>query len=54
MTAFEDIKTGARFRGLDTAGVAEIVQVTRFGPDALNLVFRVDGRIGERLGHVVN
>jgi hypothetical protein len=49
MTAFEDIKAGARFRGLDTAGVAEIVHVTRFGPDALNLVFRVNGRVGERL-----
>ena len=49
MTAFEDIKAGARFRGLDTAGIAEIVQVTRFGPDALNIVFRVNGRVGERL-----
>jgi superfamily II DNA or RNA helicase len=49
MTAFEDIKAGARFRGLDTAGVAEIVQVAHFGPDALNLVFRVNGRVGERL-----
>ena len=49
MTAFEDIKAGARFRGLDTAGVAEIVQVARFGPDALNLVFRVNGRVGESL-----
>ena len=49
MVAFDDIKAGARFRGLDTAGIAEIVQITRFGPDALNLVFRVNGRIGERL-----
>ncbi len=49
MTGFEDIKAGARLRGLDTAGVAEIVQVTRFGHDALNLVFRVNGRVGERL-----
>ena len=29
--------------------MAEIVQVARFGPDALNLVFRVNGRVGERL-----
>jgi SNF2 family DNA or RNA helicase len=26
-----------------------VVQVARFGPDAMNLVFRVDGRVGERL-----
>src|SRR6476646_3612764 len=39
----------ARLRGLDPAGIAEVVQVARFGPDALNLVFRVDGRVGERL-----
>ncbi len=26
-----------------------MVQVARFGADALNLVFRVDGRVGERL-----
>src|SRR5947199_3235001 len=49
MRAFEDIKPGARLRGLDPAGIAEVVQVARFGPDALNLVFRVDGRVGERL-----
>ena len=29
--------------------MAEIVQVARFGPDALNLVFRVNGHIAERL-----
>jgi SNF2 family DNA or RNA helicase len=46
---FEDIKAGARLRGLDPTGVAEVVQVVRFGPDALNLVFRVSGRVGERL-----
>lgn len=49
MPAFEQLKPGARVRGLDAAGVAEIVQVARFGDDALNLVFRIDGRIGERL-----
>jgi hypothetical protein len=49
MQTFEDIKPGARLRGLDPAGIAEVVQVARFGPDALNLVFRVDGRVGERL-----
>jgi hypothetical protein len=49
MPAFEDLKPGSRLRGLDPAGIAEVVQVARFGPDALNLVFRVDGRVGERL-----
>src|SRR2546423_1058591 len=49
MHAFEDIKPGARLRGLDPAGIAEVVQIARFGPDALNLVFRVNGRVGERL-----
>src|SRR4029077_5242311 len=49
MSTFENIKPGSRLRGLDPAGVAEVVQVARFGPDALNLVFRVNGRVGERL-----
>ena len=49
MLAFDDIKPGARLRGLDPAGVAEVVQVARFGADALNLVFRANGRVGERL-----
>ncbi|MGC8477639.1 MAG: DEAD/DEAH box helicase [Acetobacteraceae bacterium] len=49
MIAFDDINPGARLRGLDSGGTAEIVQVTRFGADALNLVLRVNGRIVERL-----
>src|SRR5712692_1015525 len=49
MLAFEDIKPGSRLRGLDAAGIAEVVQVARFGADALNLVFRVNGRVAERL-----
>jgi hypothetical protein len=49
MVALEEIKPGSRLRGLDPEGVAEVVQVARFGPDALNLVFRVNGRVGERL-----
>jgi SNF2 family DNA or RNA helicase len=49
MANFDDIKAGTRLSGLDAAGVAEIVQVTRFGQDALNLIFRVNGRVGERL-----
>src|SRR5712672_2265621 len=49
MVAFDDIRPGSRLRGLDAAGTAEIVQVSRFGADALNLVFRANGRVGERL-----
>jgi hypothetical protein len=33
----EEIKPGSRLRGLDPEGVAGIVQVARFGADALNL-----------------
>ena len=49
MSAFENIKPGSRLRGLDSSGLAEVVQVTQFGPDALNVVFRVDGRVDQRL-----
>ena len=49
MHTFEEIKPGARLRGLDPAGIAEVVSVSRFGNDALNLVFRVDGKVAERL-----
>ena len=49
MVASDEIKPGSRLRGLDPEGIAEVVQVARFGPDALNLVFRVNGRVGERL-----
>lgn len=49
MTTFEDIKPGARIGGLDLSGIAEVVSVSRFGPDALNLVFRVNGKVAERL-----
>jgi SNF2 family DNA or RNA helicase len=49
MAAFEEIRPGARLVGLDPTGIAEVVQVTHFGPDALNLVFRVSGKVAERL-----
>ena len=49
MASFDEIKPGARLGGLDPSGVAEVVQVSRFGPDALNLVFRANGKVGERL-----
>ena len=46
---FDRLSPGARIRGLTPAGVAEIVQVSRFGADALNIMFRADGKVGERL-----
>ncbi|KXV21267.1 hypothetical protein AD933_00955 [Acetobacter malorum] len=46
---FGQLQPGAHVRGLDTGGIAEIIQVRSFGPDALNLLFRVNGKIGERL-----
>lgn len=49
MTLFDQISPGARVRGLTRQGIAEIVQVSRFGADALNLVFRTEGKVGERL-----
>jgi SNF2 family DNA or RNA helicase len=49
MGTFDDLKPGARLRGFDPQGEAEIVQVARYGPDAANLTYRVDGRIAERL-----
>ena len=49
LSTFDQIKPGARLKGLDPGGIAEIVQVARFGADALNIVYRVDGRVGERL-----
>ncbi len=49
MTTFDEISPGTRIRGLDESGIAEIVQVSRFGADALNLVFRINGRVAERL-----
>ena len=47
--SFDEIKPGVRLEGLDPSGTAEVVQVSRFGPDALNLVFRANGKVGERL-----
>jgi superfamily II DNA or RNA helicase len=46
---FEQIKPGTRIRGLSTDGLAEVVQVNQFGADALNVVFRANGRVNERL-----
>jgi hypothetical protein len=49
MIAFEDIRLGSRLCRLDLSGVVEIVQVSCFSPDPINLVFRTNGRVGERL-----
>jgi hypothetical protein len=49
LSTFDQIQPGARLKGLDPGGIADVVQVAHFGVDALNLVFRVDGRVGERL-----
>lgn len=49
MQIFDQIKPGARLRGLTPTGTAEIVSVARFGPDAVNVVFRADGKVHERL-----
>ena len=49
MISFSDIKPGTRLRGLAASGIAEIVQVSQFGQDALNVVYRLDGRVDERL-----
>src|SRR5260370_30807490 len=49
MSNFEQIKPGTRLKGLDPAGMVEVVSVSRFGNDAINLVFRVDGKVAERL-----
>ncbi|MBY5549638.1 DUF3883 domain-containing protein [Rhizobium leguminosarum] len=49
MSTFEEIKPGSRIRGLDASGIAEVVSVSHFGADAMNLVFRVNGKVVERL-----
>lgn len=49
MILFDDLRPGSRLRGLDPSGIAEVVQVARFGSDAVNLIFRVNGKVGERL-----
>ncbi len=46
---FDELKPGAMVNGLEIGAVAEIVQVTHFGADAINITFRADGRVSERL-----
>ncbi len=49
MNLFENLKPGAHLRGLEPGGVAEVVQVPYVGADALNLMYRINGRVGDRL-----
>ena len=49
MAAFDEIRPGARIRGIAGSEIAEIVSVSKFGPDALNVVFRSNGKVQERL-----
>ncbi len=46
---FDQIKPGAKIRGFEIGSDAEIIQIAYFGPDAINVTFRADGRVGERL-----
>lgn len=49
MEKFDDIRPGARISGLHGSSVSEVVSVTKFGSDAINLVFRSEGKVHERL-----
>lgn len=49
MQTFDEIKPGGRIKGLDPSGIAEVVSVSRFGADAVNLVYRIGGKVAERL-----
>jgi hypothetical protein len=49
MMSFEDLKAGARVRGLTGPEIAEIISVARYGNDAANVTYRFDGKVGERL-----
>src|SRR3954467_14592336 len=45
----EQIRPGGRIRGLDASGIAEVVSASWFGSDTLDVIYRVDGRVGQRL-----
>jgi len=49
LSILDKIKPGAWLEGRYPTGIAEIGQVARFGADALNVVYRVNGKGGERL-----
>lgn len=45
----EDLKPGARVRGLAGAEPAEVVSATWFGEQAVDVVYRVSGRVDQRI-----
>ena len=45
----EDLKPGARVRGLAGAEVAEVVSAGWFGEQAVDVVFRVNGKVDQRI-----
>ncbi|PBB91719.1 RNA helicase [Mesorhizobium sp. WSM3864] len=49
MSVFDEIKPGTWIRGLSGPNVAEVMTVLRYGEDAANIAFRLDGNISERL-----
>lgn len=49
MLILEDLRPRARVNGLDPACSVEIISVSAFGPDAVNVVFRANAKICERL-----
>jgi hypothetical protein len=49
MAGLEQIKPGGRIKGLDASGLAEVVSVSWFGSDTVDVVYRVNGRVGQRL-----
>lgn len=46
---FDELRPGSRILGLEGATQAEIIEVNRFGVGALNIVYRANGKVGERL-----
>ncbi|TPJ27153.1 helicase-related protein [Mesorhizobium sp. B2-8-3] len=49
MSIFDDIKPGTWLRGLGGPGPAEVITVFRYGDDAANIAYRLEGNISERL-----
>ena len=49
MIDLHDIAPGARISGLEGAKIAEVVSISRFGNDAINVIYRLDGHVRERL-----
>ncbi|MGH9394343.1 MAG: RNA helicase, partial [Terriglobales bacterium] len=45
----DDLKPGARVRGLAGAEPAEVMSATWFGEQAVDVVFRVNGRVDQRI-----